>query len=1330
MKKLDRFPLLVVLIYILLFTPFIGYCASYTDVCTPENTWTPETAKNLGGNLEVTETVCLERGISGTYNYRFVNIYSKNGGKTEGKLIFKDAAIDFWAKSILVENGGSLIVGSPEDPIGKRNINNVVTIHLYGEDLGTGIQCKTTTGPDGAPDYICGVSATIWDKGRLNESDAKFFKYLNLPTYEDQQDGRFYFGRKVMALSYGGTIRMFGKKGANYDKNLSPSSSGTSWVRLAQTVSPKEIAVKVERPVDWQKGDRIVLTTTDYLPGHSEMLTIDDIDDSKTLLEIDKKVDGKNVDIEYPHNGQKYSLAAVPKRLRDDGFKLSEAETRAAVALLTRNIRIVSEGDNYNDGFYDQKLSDNKRYFGGHTIVRQGFKQYQVQGVEFYQLGQGGRLAHAPVNFLMAMAVPDGTYLRDCSIHDSMSHWVELRGTQKVLLERNVGFKSIGHGFVLADGTETENQLLNNIGIYARPGVAYQDNPRNVPGITAKVQDTGANLLKFAGDVIHPSVFFIMNGYNTLEGNMAAGAGTCGSCYWFAPARMSGLSINKLYSYDWEGYPSILSNLSGKAPIYSFKGNFCTTAQHSIVTVGAMGSCKGVYSDQAKDDISLKAVENPYTSKYENPSLFPEVNTVDYLSPTLCASVNWYDKPGSCTSVNSEQKLPCEKGQTKFCAVSVLDSYTSSFHWAQQNFAAIWLRSNWFLLTDSVLSDVQNGGLTMVSGGTYDQVLNSYWALTRRSAFIGSTQDKSPFISDAGPIGPGSDLKCEGGKKAQAYCLLSKEGISFPMDNFSVYQRLYNIYDGPVYQETNAFMNIKARTLKCEGGGTCESSPYMYGPEGRGVGIPKARENSAGIRQKDCILPNAAIGWKQPNAFYYPPAFHSRNLFFNDVDIRHFIIVPLFAPGQGLVDPAKVKAEYCTYPNDASTLFDSSFSDIDRQTELNDDDGTLSGLAEADPVQIPRKGGTISVNRDKFFDMPVNTVECLSQQSCLQAPYDYISAVVFADCARRGLAKCNEWNWNKECENRQCYGVPIYRQFLTDTETQGSEQAIRMMGGGISQRSTLLANKGAYYIDTTVSRDSQEKEVKSIDSKNVLRATVFDENQSYDFFLLYAKPTTRVTFQVYVGPDFNVEKNLRFIRVGRNHHDEDKRLDDATVLSAPIKISSTDKNSTPLPWPWPAPDYDSKTGILKVIMDLGGFSEDFQNGIKESCGPPSFCEWKPLLGNPDGGACVYKQDQKEIKYSGDDAICRWSVKAQECPSGGCPGFQVDFPKGVQAVNQNPRPKAEKFSDCGKIDPNCNADTWKVGWVYADGDIAKDGKQGNACVYDKNNPPPLPDRSIW
>ena len=112
-------------------------------------------------------------------------------------------------------------------------------------------------------------------------------------------------------------------------------------------------------------------------------------------------------------------------------------------------------------------------WFGGHTLVRQGFRQYQVQGVEFYQLGQGRRIAHSPVNFFLGLMTPDDTFVKDCSVWESMTRWYELRGTRNVTLERNVGYKSIGHGYFLADGTETENTLRANIGIYARPAIDY-----------------------------------------------------------------------------------------------------------------------------------------------------------------------------------------------------------------------------------------------------------------------------------------------------------------------------------------------------------------------------------------------------------------------------------------------------------------------------------------------------------------------------------------------------------------------------------------------------------------------------------------------------------------------------------------------------------------------------------------------------------------------------------------------------------------------------------------------------------------------------------------
>ena len=100
-----------------------------------------------------------------------------------------------------------------------------------------------------------------------------------------------------------------------------------------------------------------------------------------------------------------------------------------------------------------------------------------------------------------------------------------------------------------------------------------------------------------------------------------------------------------------------------------------------------------------------------------------------------------------------------------------------------------------------------------------------------------------------------------------------------------------------------------------------------------------------------------AIGWKQPNGFYYPPAFYSCNLYFDNVDLRHFIIIPLFRAGTYDVNGQKVRDGYCTYnPSDPKGLFAQSWTDVDRQTELN----------------------------DEFFPVPLQPDECLSEKTCYQ----------------------------------------------------------------------------------------------------------------------------------------------------------------------------------------------------------------------------------------------------------------------------------------------------------------------------------------------------------
>ena len=141
----------------------------------------------------------------------------------------------------------------------------------------------------------------------------------------------------------------------------------------------------------------------------------------------------------------------------DKNLVTNGAETRAAVALLTRSIRIVSEGDKAGDTFAQAMAktpcpagSPTKfgcYYYGGHTIFRQGFQQIQMDGVEFANLGQGGKLGHYPIHFHETRQVPANTFVNNSSVDKSNTRWYVLHSTQGVTFQRDVGWKSIGHGY-------------------------------------------------------------------------------------------------------------------------------------------------------------------------------------------------------------------------------------------------------------------------------------------------------------------------------------------------------------------------------------------------------------------------------------------------------------------------------------------------------------------------------------------------------------------------------------------------------------------------------------------------------------------------------------------------------------------------------------------------------------------------------------------------------------------------------------------------------------------------------------------------------------------
>lgn len=1383
-------------------------------------------------DLEVKEGVCTVP--AGTYYYRNVNIHSR------GTLSFDDATTNFWASSIVVENNGSLVAGSIDQPVGTANAANRLTIFLYGKDQGgtfgtnegggQGALCVTPESSEIGP---CGIPTTIWGDGKtpttLSNGDW-FYQYTPLPYDGGKVDGKQgYFGYKVLAVSYGGTINLFGKNGAikdanEYEPDLTDDQthhpSGKSWARLVVKdddgqLGPKDAReLQLDRAVDWQEGDRVVVSSTDYIPSHAEELEITKVISSgRFQFTRVENCDNKACGVQWAHNGKSYDLSKITddsankvpvnKKL---GLDFDKVENRAAVGLLSRNIRVVSGGDTVGQPFPAPPY-----HFGGHTIARQGFKEFKVQGVEFKWMGQGGKIGHYPVHFHLARQTTKDSYVKDSSVNESMTRWMVIHGTggvektgkdtetvlESVLLARNVGYKSIGHGFYLEDGTEANNRLYYNLGVFARAAVTVPkerlhahdhgvdpNNPREVPGIlAASIPYTAPNdsdLFPYRSDYDHPTVFWIMNSWNEFVGNMAAGAGTCGAGYWLVPGQNSGPSGLSYDSYfkantlkpgekvgiscqvdlqaqmKWKGYASLqqCDANAGSTPLKRFSHNSAMSTMNSLMTIDSTALCGGISVNNTGDSNTLHAVLNNLApsnlEKYSASSPYPagcdptkprdqggcdggyygklkDKLTYAYYpnisggvrKPTLCR-----DGSEDCYKVGA-----CSGRDYGNCAVNVIDHYTTAFHWAETNFSAVWLRSpDWFLFSDSVISDVQNGGLTFVTGGGYarSDAIEGYWSLARKSVFVGKTQPNQPYGRARGPFdstnsaGPLAGNEC---LNAGSYCLSFDGQISMPLSNWAVNQRLFNIYDGPSFQSSNAYLDIKPTTC-AEGDQNCWKS-WMYG-------------KTSGIRKQtidqtsSCYLPHAAIGWKQPNGFYYPPAFHSDDLFFHNVSIRHYVLEPVFKAGTYQTDNTEVRKRFCGLDQTDGVF--KNFTDIDRQTFLNDDDGSLTGLCaheEGLTGEITSTCGnvagnreTISVNADPYFNTPEEVPECRSnvgvgpssackaapptRPSANTSPEEYVSTVVYPGDPLPGPTPNL---WNSECNNETCFGVPLYRQYFTSTEYErwtnanhkcdqpGADMAkcnwpfIRMAGQSIpgGQRSTLTANHGTYFIDTTASEAQQRsgKWMDPTDKDGNRYLSVFQKGRVYNVFFLFAKDSLSQTYQIYVG------KQMKW------HEENNKKVPDSDVFY-PVRANPAngpvDFKAPPVSWPanYVSSEYDPDTGILTVSVDLSGF-KDILNPKRHangSCKPTSFCKWENT--SSPVSECVSALPADHPMYKASQEACgTWAVKDLDCPlylenSGdpnsaveACVGFAFKMPtEGFEADDVAHRPQPSKMVSTG------------------------------------------------
>lgn len=1231
---------------------------------------------------------------AGTHTYQYVHVVDG------GTLFFLDqgGAIDFRAKSVLVEQGGSVKAGEWDKPFGCGGTRLAIGIYGAGPTAPitpthtrpnyAGIQCS---GPNGACYDASRVGKGCFDDGTggfdptdpcqatLSTTDrTRWNSYFE--GYDDLDADDSPFGYKVFAVSYGGSVELFGRKGVADADRTDPATrrtscpvpaaadqpditkwaalTGSSWVRAAATNQQGATTLVIDRQVDWQADDELIVGTTDWSTSHSERVTVAGFDAGTKTLTLAGP-------LAHVHNGEAYEVPATLTTPNPN----THVENRAAVGLLTRSITVRSLGDTAADPFpaaaaCGPGANDPDCYFGAHLIVRQGFARFQVQGVAFESMGQGGRMGHYPVHFHM---VKDASYtnafVRDSSIVESNTRFIVLHASHGIELSRNVGYLSMGHGYYLEDGSEIDNLLCQNLGVSARAAFeqyfeAHQGSPegRLIPPILDHMADGSLQ----GSDAVYPTMFWIMNAYNEFVGNQAVGVHGFGACYWPLSSSVSGPSVYLHWARESasSGGAQTFSELDyanfnqagdRQAPFKRFRGNSCTTAPYALMTERSSirpNGCDwgGCTSAPTLPSQGVDRVSNPYDP---GAKMLPVVRSNFYgirhaispdQNPTCAPSL----PPGVASS------------NGKYCMATVIDRLTTSFNWAEVGLGSVWLRPWGWVFINSAITDQLYGGLGFVSGGSWNQVLDQQLALTRDSIFVGSVSPGSATAGETGPSLAGALCRYLDGTipRQLPFCFSAADGTGFYLGSYNP-KRLLTIYDGPFFADGSVF----AGTAPFDRTPVTQSAPPAPLTSGASVYDSTNQPEAAGDASRYRVI-DAAIGWKQPNGFYYPPAFAFRGSAFDAGTERHNVFDLYTDYWQGSLIGAPVKR---------SLLEFGDVTPIDSTTILNDLDGTLNGVVPSGGP--PRTAG---LSNNHFYDVPFSVAQCNSFGTDT-IPHDFVTTVITrldGSLAGSATATANTdptWGGDQPV-------VAVYRQLMTGTAgedcsaeadvcgagtTHGCRRGSFFLGANIGAAPGLTMNGGRYYIDTATS--DQPSGCKG----NLGQLATFEAGKTYFVHHLFSTAGTEVTYDLFVGKglgSFEVE----WARVDPHVYNPSNGDSIHVTRSAQALGPS-------------ATDYDPQTGILTVTLSNATIAADyaFPATTTNACQPRNLCKVDTSSPTPTGctlndaeftevGLTDAMRDICEFWVSRTNAQSADGVYLNDCPHGGCIGFAFTLPAAFSA----------------------------------------------------------------
>jgi G8 domain-containing protein len=207
-----------------------------------------------------------------------------------------------------------------------------------------------------------------------------------------------------------------------------------TWVKLGETAKKDEQTVTLAEPVrGWRSGDRVILTATKARRSGEYRRT-----GVETEERIVRAIEGTKLTLDSPLGYEHYAAG----------------DYRAEVANLSRNVVIESAEP--------EKAR-------GHTMYHRG-SAGSISYAEFRHLGKENTLGRYSLHFHLAGDTMRGSSVIGASIWDSGNRWLTIHGTNYLVVRDCVGYRSVGHGFFLEDGTEVCNVLDRNLAVQAVAG--------------------------------------------------------------------------------------------------------------------------------------------------------------------------------------------------------------------------------------------------------------------------------------------------------------------------------------------------------------------------------------------------------------------------------------------------------------------------------------------------------------------------------------------------------------------------------------------------------------------------------------------------------------------------------------------------------------------------------------------------------------------------------------------------------------------------------------------------------------------------------------------